>query len=290
MKKILLSIFALASYSISFGQIGQYYTPVVKNSDFTITSPNAALSNYFTNWEIATGPTFTNYDTTFINQPNSNYPVSGKAVGLKTISGNGETSISSLSQVIDFSNQPVGSILQAPKYLVGAYDYQSSDPNDKFEVIVNGFIGGFVINSTISVAKGSGVFNLPIVGTPCSGKSCNAPTYLRVAITSCNNCVPQGPERIATIAGLRNYLIVDEVKFSETQIHTPVGLEDEANNALTFYPNPVNDILFVDSFTEIYNYQGVKVAEGFDAINLNGQSAGLYFLKSKNKTYKIFKN
>ena len=66
-----------------------------------------------------------------------------------------------------------------------------------------------------------------------------------------------------------------------------VGVEESAIENVSIYPNPVNNILFVNGTTEfsyeMYNGMGQKVAHGQAngnaQINVSGMNKGVYFLR-----------
>jgi hypothetical protein len=63
---------------------------------------------------------------------------------------------------------------------------------------------------------------------------------------------------------------------------TVTGVENiSAETTLSIYPNPATDFIHVSNFSEVFDAQGLKVAEGIDKINISTLEKGLYLIKSE---------
>lgn len=77
--------------------------------------------------------------------------------------------------------------------------------------------------------------------------------------------------------------------FDDVQQVATLGVEDFNNDTIKIYPNPVTSVLYIDSYTidltkvEIFSLVGKKVKEvttGFNTINVDELSNGIYFIKA----------
>lgn len=90
-------------------------------------------------------------------------------------------------------------------------------------------------------------------------------------------------------------------KTSDLVITTSLGVNDNVKNQLTFYPNPVKEVLMISSneletkSLTIFDVLGrsvksVKNAEDVKSIDVSNLKAGVYFISSENsKAYKFIK-
>ena len=100
-----------------------------------------------------------------------------------------------------------------------------------------------------------------------------------------------------------------EIRFSDTKLFTRaddgdiyyrdiyVGVKEQAetSKALTLYPNPVSDFLYISGAEnhtiQIYTIEGIKVLETVlqDRIDVSRLATGVYFVKAGNKVVKFIK-
>jgi len=66
------------------------------------------------------------------------------------------------------------------------------------------------------------------------------------------------------------------------------NLNSIVNKAI--FPNPTNEFIFVNEYSEIFDMLGNKVGEGAEKINLSNLSNGIYLVKSASQIVKIVKN
>ena len=79
-----------------------------------------------------------------------------------------------------------------------------------------------------------------------------------------------------------------------------LGVEDNVLNDFNLYPNPAQDVLFIESqlpieVVKIYNLQGQLIKEGTtDSVDVSNFSEGMYFvqvtIEGKSITKKFIKN
>jgi hypothetical protein len=60
-------------------------------------------------------------------------------------------------------------------------------------------------------------------------------------------------------------------------------------NQTNIYPNPATDFINVSDYSEIFDIQGNKVAEGMDKIDLSNLTTGMYVLRTNTSSIKIIK-
>ena len=87
--------------------------------------------------------------------------------------------------------------------------------------------------------------------------------------------------------------------FDNISFGTPIslGLYNVSVESFKLYPNPVKDHLYIQSFdtsiknVDIYNISGKKIysINSSDRLDMSSYSAGIYFVKVNNSTYKIVK-
>jgi Secretion system C-terminal sorting domain len=277
MKKIITSLLIVtSSVTIAFSQMGLY--PQLSNQSFELIDSEDPESNYFVSWT----PTVASHDTTFLTQVSASYPVSGKAVGLKTSYTPEEIYYENIYQNIALTPSEGQSVIK-PAYLVGAYNFSSVSSTISAQVSVEGFLDGKNIFGAVNLTRGEGVFSVQIDATPCAGKGCNGTNYLVVYIASCGNCTSISS---APTSGT-DYLLVDEVKFSESALSSI--FDSKEKNTLTFYPNPATAQVTVSEFSEVLDLQGNTVAQGNGKLDISGLNNGLYIIKSEKGTSKLIK-
>ena len=93
-------------------------------------------------------------------------------------------------------------------------------------------------------------------------------------------------------------LIVDYSLRVMILINVNERIEELSNNSFSFYPNPVYDILYIDSKNNsnncklsIYTLNGEKVLETEirDTIDISQLSSGIYYVVVNDKRYKLIK-
>jgi hypothetical protein len=92
--------------------------------------------------------------------------------------------------------------------------------------------------------------------------------------------------------GVQNELFVLDITNKIYKINTTVTEIDEQDNqkqGQAVYPNPVIDQLTVNQYTEIFDLNGNKIAEGSSKINMSTFAKGIYFAKTNGQTTKVIK-
>ena len=87
--------------------------------------------------------------------------------------------------------------------------------------------------------------------------------------------------------------------FDNISFGSPIslGLDSVSNESFKLYPNPVEDYLYIQSSDttikniDIYNILGKKIysTSSENRLDMSSYSAGIYFIKVNNSTFKIFK-
>jgi hypothetical protein len=87
--------------------------------------------------------------------------------------------------------------------------------------------------------------------------------------------------------------------FDNISFGSPIslGLDIVSNESFKLYPNPVEDYLYIQSSDttikniDIYNILGKKIysTSSENRLDMSSYSAGIYFIKVNNSTFKIFK-
>jgi hypothetical protein len=194
-------------------------------------------------------------------------------------------------------------ITEIPQKISGKFIYSSNVSNLNSAMIIEGNYNGQRFQDTLILNNATQSLTQELsIGTnylPCviagigggegggiikrvDGKgdvdNCPVKNTIEIKLVSCLNC--------PTAATYNDYnsLAVDDLQI----VNLATGINDQINDKqFNVYPNPAHDLISVQSFSQIFDLLGNKVAEGTDKIDISSLIKGVYFVKTAKGFEKI---